>query len=235
MNLANRLIRRQEYDRIGRESRLRLEMSRAIKCPSILSHLTTFKKVQQQLSSLEALERFLPKANAENIVKTFAPIHSMDESLAGLHARKLATDAKTARNYVLKPSLEGGGNNIYGEDIPKFLTEIPLESWSSYILMEKIIPPVLHNILMSHRGIHEGPVISELGIFGVCLWRRKAKVNLEAGGGGNQAEILESFAPSWSFKTKDAGVNEMSVVKGYGCFDSPALVDWEVFSTVSLT
>jgi len=21
----------------------------------------------------------------------------------------------------------------------------------------------------------------------------------------------------------------MSVVKGYGCFDSPALVDWEVF------
>jgi hypothetical protein len=29
----------------------------------------------------------------------------------------------------------------------------------------------------------------------------------------------------WSFKTKAAGVDEMSVVKGYGCFDCPRLVD----------
>lgn len=28
----------------------------------------------------------------------------------------------------------------------------------------------------------------------------------------------------WSLKTKPANVDEMSVVKGYGCFDSPYLV-----------
>ena len=44
-------------------------------------------------------------------------------------------------------------------------------------------------------------------------------------------EIVEELKPSWSFKTKDASVNEMSVVKGYGCFDSPLLVERETFTT----
>jgi len=29
----------------------------------------------------------------------------------------------------------------------------------------------------------------------------------------------------WTFKTKPVSVDEMSVVKGYGCFDCPLLVD----------
>lgn len=43
----------------GKEARVRLERSRAIKCPSILSHLTTFKKVQQALTNSENLDWFL--------------------------------------------------------------------------------------------------------------------------------------------------------------------------------
>ena len=72
----------------------------------------------------------------------------------------------------------------------------------------------------------EGNVISELGIFGVCLWKRKAGDGKESA----RAEIVEELEPSWSFKTKNANVDEMSVVKGYGCFDSPLLVEKEVFA-----
>jgi glutathione synthase len=215
-----------EYNEIGLKCRLYLERSRAIKCPSVLSHLTTFKKVQQALALPGALDRWLSPDEAAVVARTFAPIYPLDESESGIRARELALDPNTAKSHVLKPSREGGGHNIYGEDIVGFLDATPKELWPTYILMEKIIPPIVNNFLMSSRGMYEGPVISELGIFGVYLWRRKESLDE-----GKRAEMVKELGPCWSFKTKDASVNEMSVVKGYGCFDSPALVDKEVFSS----
>jgi glutathione synthetase len=217
-----------EYHHVGRMARLHLERSRAIKCPNLLGHLCTFKKVQQALSMPGALSRFLSPDEVDKVSATFAPMYALDESESGLKAREIVRDEKKAKDYVLKPSLEGGGHNVYGSDIPKFLAGVTKETWSSYVLMGKIVPPVLQNVLMSQRGMYEGPVISELGIFGVCLWKRKA-----GNGDGERvmAEIVEELKPSWSFKTKDASVDEMSVVKGYGCFDSPLLVERETFTT----
>lgn len=215
-----------EYNHVGRMVRLHLERSRGIKCPNLLGHLSTFKRVQQALTIPGALSHFLSPDEVEKVGATFAPMWALDESENGLKARTIATDEKKARDYVLKPSLEGGGHNVYGSDIPKFLKVVEEELWPSYVLMRKIVPPVLRNVLMSRRGMFEGKVISELGIFGVCLWKRKA-------GGGKEsarAEIVEELEPSWSFKTKNANVDEMSVVKGYGCFDSPLLVEKEVFA-----
>lgn len=213
-----------EYDDTGHMARFQLEKSRAIKCPSILSHLTTLKKVQQALALPNALERFLGSEEAALVSRTFAPQYPLDESRLGYHARKLATDPQTAKKHILKPSLEGGGHNFYGEDIAAFLKATPKEMWHQYILMEKITPPLVKNFLMSPRGLFEGPVISELGVFGVCLWKR-TRVKDNRG----TAVMVKEFDPCWSFKTKDASVDEMSVVKGYGCFDSPALVDSELF------
>jgi len=211
----------QEFNGAGRECRLRMEISMAIKCPSVLSHLTGFKKIQQELMVPGTLERFLSKEEAKRIRDTFHPMYPLDESPAGITARKQAMDAKTAEEYILKPSLEGGGHNVYGDDIPEYLAELPLEKWPTYVLMEKIKPPLLHNTLSSERGVYEGPVISELGVFGYCLWRRWE----------GKGTMVQDIEPSWSFKTKNAEVDEMSVVKGYGCFDSPALLDREVFAS----
>ncbi|TVY32176.1 Glutathione synthetase large chain [Lachnellula subtilissima] len=209
----------------AREARVRVELSRAVKCPSILSHLTTFKKVQQALAVSGVLQRFLPSSGeAIGIANTFAQLYPMDTSAAGLEARKLAMDEETSEGYVLKPSLEGGGHNVYGSSIPTFLACTPEENWSRYILMSKIASPNVQNLLMSPQGLYKGPVISELGVFGVCLWRRSGEAE-------GRVEMIEDKEPCcWSFKTKSAGVDEMSVVKGYGCFDSPALVDNDVFT-----
>ncbi|KAL4889346.1 hypothetical protein BDV59DRAFT_186668 [Aspergillus ambiguus] len=198
-----------EYDGTGKDARIQLEGSRAIKCPSLLAHILTFKKVQQCLTAPGALERVLSPEKAAAIRSTFVQIYPMDESPRGLHARKLAMDPATARDYILKPSLEGGGNNVHGEDIPRFLAEISPSSWSAFVLMERIASPEVENVLMSSKGIDLGGVISELGVIGGCLWRR--------------GEILSSSVVGWSFKTKFEDVEEMSVVKGYGCFDTPLL------------
>ncbi|KAH9217715.1 glutathione synthetase, partial [Leptodontidium sp. 2 PMI_412] len=204
-----------EYDDMGHMARFQLERSRAIKCPNILGHLATFKKVQQALTVPNVLERFLTVEEAAIIARTFMKIWPLDESEEGQNARKVALDPETARGIILKPSREGGGNNVYGEAIVEFLKSIPVAAWGTFILMEKITPPLLMNMMMNHIGLYQGPVVSELGVFGVCLWKR--------GQGGQGADILEEMNPCWSFKTKNAKVDEMSVVKGYGCFDSPAL------------
>ncbi|KAF2098149.1 glutathione synthase [Rhizodiscina lignyota] len=204
----------EEYDDVGCAARLRLEGSRAVKCPSILSHITTFKKVQQELTKAGALERFIDESKCKDIRSTFAPLYPLDKSEQGLIGRKLALNPDTAGNHVLKPSLEGGGHNIYGRDIPNFLAETPEEIWHTFVLMEIIRSPTQSGMLMSPRGLYEGPVLSELGVLGTSLWSE-----------GSEFEIMENDYVGWTFKSKAEDVNEMSVVKGYGCFDSPWLVD----------
>ena len=71
---------------------------------------------------------------------------------------------------------------------------------------------------MTPLGLYAGETVSELGVLGVCLWRSSES------GGDNQLDIRH-FGGGWTFKTKPADQNEMSVVKGYGCFDTPSLVE----------
>ncbi|CAI7658501.1 unnamed protein product [Penicillium manginii] len=210
-----------EYNKTGWDARLQLEKSTAIKCPSVLGHLTTFKKVQQALTEPGALERFLSPSEVARIRETFVPVHRLDESTEGLEARRIACDPKRSTNYILKPSLEGGGNNVYGNAIPAFLNSTPSSHWSKYILMEKIHPPDADNLLIGSACLDGGQTVSELGVLGCCLWQRTT-----AKKSGTRCDMLQNSAGGWTFKTKFADIDEMSVVKGYGCFDTPYLVDF---------
>lgn len=204
-----------EYTESGLEARYQLERSRAIKAPSLLCHLATLKVVQQKLATPDVLERFLDGEEAARIRKTFMPMFPMDKSPRGLEGRDLATNLHTALNMVLKPPLEGGGHNVYREAIPAFLENMPEHELGDYILMEMIKSPYVHNALLTFQGVYSGPVISELGVFGTCLWRKCAATKFE---------LLNNDEAGTSLKTKKADVNEISVVKGYGCFDSPCLI-----------
>jgi len=245
----------EEYTSAGCRARVLLESSRAIKCPSILGHLATFKKVQQALAVPGVLAKFLSPEDAATIAKTFVPTYPMEvDSEAGRQGRALALNLKTARNHVLKPSLEGGGHNIYGTDIPGFLRTLPRSKWHTYILMKLINPVVQKGILLTLSGVYHGavaegmhgfheelqsdpsipsgnlvtrlggPTVTELGIFGVCMWRRRKRRLWPRSG---PPDLMINSEAGWSLKTKPANVNDMSVVKGYGCFDSPCLVGSE--------
>ena len=207
-----------EYDQAGQVTRSTLELSRAIKCPDVLTHLTGFKTVQQALAQPGMAERFLPPASANKVRETFMPLLAMETAPTGLAARMIAMDPKQAENYVLKPNLEGGGHNIYRSAIPRFLSTVPHDHWHKYILMRLIEPPAdTTGVLMTPEALYQGAVISELGVLGACVWRRKG-----AGDGGG-LEVLRNEVAGWTFKTKPADIDEMSVVKGYGCFDCPLL------------
>lgn len=204
-----------EYTESGLEARYQLEKSRAIKAPSLLCHLATLKVVQQKLAVPEVLERFLDADESARVWKTFMPMLPMDDSTEGIEGRRLAANLGTANRYVMKPPLEGGGHNVYRTAIPAFLEGLRGREITDYILMEMIESPSVHNALLTYQGVSFGPVISELGVFGTCLWRKAV---------AGKIELLMNNEAGTSLKTKKAGINEMSVVKGYGCFDSPCLV-----------
>lgn len=202
-------------------ARLHIEKSRAIKCPSILTHLAGCKKVQQVLATPHSphLKRFLPDTEvASRVLSTFAPIYPLDNSEAGRLARKLAVDPDSAVRYVLKPQREGGGNNVYRKAIPSFLEKLPESHWPAYILMEMIEPPPLQNSILRNGELQKGGVICELGVYGVCLWK-SGSLDVQKG------EILESWEAGYLLRTKGDQSEEGGVAAGFGAVDSCCLVD----------
>lgn len=201
-------------------SRTTLERSKAIKCPSVITQLAGTKKVQQVLVTEGVVERFIadPKL-AQRIRSTFAAIHPLDNSPAGLAAREIALNSP--EKYVLKPQREGGGNNIYRSKIPDFLRSIPESHWSVYILMELIEPPNLENIIARNGETMIGGVIGELGVYGAVLWRDGEG---EQRGKGVRA-IISNEESGWLLRTKGRDSEEGGVAAGFGSVDAVLLVD----------
>lgn len=193
------------------EARLTVERSRAIKCPSIQYHLAGTKKVQQEITRPGILRKFLSDSDAVQVSNLFAGLYTLDISPEGDHAIQMAME--NPYQYVLKPQREGGGNNVYDEEIKKVLEKIKdSPEREAYILMDRIRPPVQQNYLVrSHEPVKLVEVVSELGIFGVVL--------------GTAKEILINRYSGHMLRTKLSSVNEGGVAAGLGALDSVFLFD----------
>ena len=202
------------------DGRLQIERSNAIKCPTVLAQLAGAKKVQQVLATPTSpdtpsvLNRFVKESprEIEELEKTFTNIFPLDSSPSGLEARKLAMDAEKCKGYVLKPQREGGGNNTYRTAIPPFLKSLPDTHWKSYILMEIITPPPVHNIILRNGVLEKGGVICELGVYGTCLWDQ------------GTGEVLHNEEAGYLLRTKGDKSEEGGVAAGFGSMDSVRLV-----------
>ncbi|XP_069113873.1 glutathione synthetase-like [Argopecten irradians] len=194
------------------DTRLMIERSKAIKCPSVQYQLAGTKKVQQELCRPGAVERFIDDVDiALSIRETFAYQYSLDLGKDGDDAIQKAFD--NPHQFVLKPNREGGGNNIYGDDIKPFLTKIMNSNdRSGYILMERIQPwPQKNYLIKFGLEVNLRNVISEIGIYGVYL-------------GSSDTEIYNSLA-GHLVRTKTVGTNEGGLMVGLSCLDTPFLID----------
>ncbi|XP_047396883.1 glutathione synthetase isoform X2 [Sciurus carolinensis] len=167
-----------QYSTQNWKARLLLERSCAVKCPDIATQLAGTKKVQQELSRAGVLEMLLP-GQPEAVARlraTFAGLYSLDMGEEGDQA---ITEALAAPSrFVLKPQREGGGNNLYGEEMVQALEQLKdHEERASYILMEKIEPEPFENCLLRPGSpVRVDQCISELGIFGVYVRQGKTLV-----------------------------------------------------------
>ncbi|KAD7478408.1 hypothetical protein E3N88_01544 [Mikania micrantha] len=186
------------------KARLLMEESSAIKCPSISYHLTGTKKVQQELAKPNVLERFLE--NKDDIAKLrecFAGLWSLDDS----DAVKNAIQQPGA--YVMKPQREGGGNNIYGDDVKETLLRLQKEGSeeeAAYILMQRIFPTVFPTVLVRDGICYKEHAVSELGIFSAYL--------------RNKDTVLSNEQCGYLMRTKVSSSNEGGVAAGFAVLDS---------------
>jgi len=194
------------------EARLMMERSTAIKSPSIHYHLAGTKKVQQELAKPGQVEKFLgDKAQIESVRDIFTGLYSLDHDEAG--DKSFACAIATPEKFVLKPQREGGGNNVYGDDIKPFLEKIKdSEERNAYILMDRIQPPVTTNYMVRPGQKPQlVDVISELGIFGYVI--------------GDKDTIHTNKHVGQMLRTKLSHVDEGGVAAGLGALDSVYLVD----------
>ncbi|KAF2344394.1 Glutathione synthase substrate-binding eukaryotic [Trinorchestia longiramus] len=193
------------------QARLLIERSLAIKSPSIHYHLAGTKKVQQELAAEGALLQFLSPAEATQVSELFTGLYSLDVGEEGDKAVAMALHDPS--RFVLKPQREGGGNNLYGDDITKTLEKVGHKpEREAYILMERIKAPVQQNYLVRpHSEPELASVMSELGIFGAVM--------------GTASHVTLNRTCGHMLRSKLASNNEGGVASGNGALDSVLLVD----------
>uniref|UniRef100_A0A1B6I2J5 Glutathione synthetase n=2 Tax=Homalodisca liturata TaxID=320908 RepID=A0A1B6I2J5_9HEMI len=193
------------------DARLLIEKSTAIKCPSIHYHLAGTKKVQQALAKPGSLERFLSDSKKIDAVRLiFTGLYSLDQDESGDAGVEKAL--LSPEKYVLKPQREGGGNNVYGEEIrAAMMTMKDSEERSAWILMDRIQPPVQANYIVRPGQPVSTPqdIVCELGIFGVVI--------------GDDKTIQANKQVGHMLRSKVSSANEGGVAAGVGALDSPFL------------
>ena len=120
-------------------------------------------------------------------------------------------------NLVLKPQREGGGNNVYHTNIPKFLEQLPEKELPAWIAMQLIHPPTgvfTHVVKAGDPSSIFTAAVSELGVFGWSLFGEED---------GKGWMIVEETA-GWLVRTKSGDSDEGGVVVGHSVLDSIVLV-----------
>lgn len=191
-------------------ARTLIERSYAIKCPSIAYHLAGTKKVQQMLAQPAVLRRFVSEEEAAELETSFAGLYGLEQNSATIeNVKKMAL--ANPHGYVLKPQREGGGNNLYGDEIATAMKEMSLAELESYILMERIFPKENAAVLLRNSRTSSGFTISELGMFITSLFDGEGK------------EILNKHA-GHLLRTKLSSTDEGGVATGFSVVSSPLLI-----------
>mmetsp|Transcript_30150 Transcript_30150/g.37164 ORF Transcript_30150/g.37164 Transcript_30150/m.37164 type:complete len:494 (+) Transcript_30150:133-1614(+) len=190
------------------KGRKTLEFSSAIKCPSISYHLVGTKKVQQKLAQSGELENFIDDpVIASEMKKTFAGLWSLQFNEQLPDEKKAQAEAmENPSRFVMKPQREGGGNNIYGDDIATALKSMSDKERAAFILMQRIFPRQMDTVLVRECTASQGKGINELGIYSTYL------------GNGIEEEVNEYAG--YLLRTKMEGVDEGGVATGYSCLNS---------------
>ena len=152
-----------------------IERSFSIKCPNIGYHLAGTKKVQEVISTKEILTNFVDSIeDLTALLECFAGLYNLDiinqsdsiiKEVENIKKKVLASPS----SFVMKPQREGGGNNLYGNDIVNAFSTMSDQEIAAYIIMERIQPPSQSAILIRNGTIIEASCHCELGIYGIFI------------------------------------------------------------------
>ena len=193
-----------------------IELSTAVKCPSMDTFLCTFKVFQNELQKPEVLAKYIPEESiANDIRRFFAKIFNANEMTEEERLQIYKEIRENTHKYIVKPQKEGGGNNYYNEEILKLLPqegsgEITQELKNS-IIMERINPPETETLILHENKLKIVNTISEISVYGIILaYSCRSIINQSVG---------------FLVRTKDVNNQEGGVIAGASAIDLPYLVD----------
>jgi len=190
------------------EGRRCLELSRAVKTPTMAHHLMGCKKIQQRLAMPGGVEKYLDAGDAKVVRQTIVGHYSMD---VGDRDPVVVADAlKKPSNYVLKPQREGGGNNIYDQAVRDSLQSFSDQELSAFILMDIIQADEHEATFMRNGKKFEATILSELGIYGVQV--------------KHGSTVVTNTTSGYLMRSKTSTSRETGINAGFGMLDSLQLV-----------
>ncbi len=151
------------------------------------------------------MERFLPADAAALVRSSFAGLWAL-EGAGAEEAIQMAL--ANPAGFVLKPQREGGGNNLYGDEMVARLQQ--RAGLGAFILMQRIQPPLNRALFMRAGVAAPADALCELGVYSVYMSVRGAPVR--------------NCAVGHLLRTKTADSNEGGVAAGFAVLDSPLLV-----------
>jgi len=173
------------------------------------------KKVQQQLAAPNMLLRFFKDPNEQQIIERiqacFTGLYPLSKTGDQDPSDIIKKALENPHLFVMKPQREGGGNNIYGEDIRKSLQTMSESERSGFILMDKIEPLPFMAHALNQGVISSSLSLSELGIFSVFI--------------SDGTQIYANNAAGYLVRTKLKDSFEGGVATGYAVLDSLHLLD----------
>ena len=192
----------------SKKGRRLIEASSTIQAPNLSMQLSGMKKIQQILTIPEILSKYTSMKGSNILKNTFVKMYSLEELLDTDKSKTYQTEinSKNLNEYVLKPQREGGGNNLFGNDIADFLSNLNTKNKNLYVLMERIMPKTHDAILIVEGKATKTSCVSEIGRYGICFADDdKIKLNNDIG---------------YLVRTKSEKVNEGGVCSGYACLNS---------------
>ena len=196
------------YEEDAIKGRKLIENSSTIQVPNLTIQLAGMKKIQQVLTKPKIISKFVSQDIAKIIIKTFVKMYSLDEVIVTSEGKIKASEFayNNHNSFVLKPQREGGGNNFFGVDIKKLISEIKDKELNTYVLMERIRPKTHSAILVVKNNAESQSCISEIGRYGICS--------------SENGSIINNFDAGYLVRTKSESINEGGVCSGFACLNS---------------
>lgn len=95
------------------KARKTIELSQAIKVPSLGMQLINFKRAQIDLCTADVLKKYIGQEKIQSILQNVVPSWDFDNE--ALQEEIIKSIVGKQNEYVLKPNLEAGGNNIFNQ------------------------------------------------------------------------------------------------------------------------
>ena len=179
--------------------------------------------MQQQLSMAGIIEELMgDETKAMELRQCFAPMYPAYEVVNGIYPQVFADVNENPYQYVLKPQREGGGFNLWGEEIVSTLKRndryhrkmsmMSRQELENLILMKRIFPEEHEcvHVKMGVSSVH--PSLSEIGFYSCVLFDTDKKSMLFA----KDVGVL--------VRTKVSDSLEGGVSAGFAVLDSPIVV-----------